>query len=666
MSKAKTYFFAASLSLILVLLVFRIFKIDPSLPLNYTGDAIVHYNFAKNIEATGWWVSNPNLGAPTGQTLHDFPLTETAHLLIIKFLIMLGLNWYESVNTFFILSFPLVTLFSVFVMKRLGLTTQVAIPLSLVYTFLPYHFLRGVNHLFLAAYYVVPLAVYAAYLSASKVELKWQTIILFALLIASSGAYYTFLSLFFIILGGLFAISKGWDKKLLLNLAKLPIVTLFFFFLNYLPALIYAQKYGPNLNATVRLARDTEEYGLKIAQLVLPFEDHNLDILNKIQKRYMSFGSSITNENQYAALGMTAALGFIFLLFWIAFKPNLFKSDKETGAKLDLLGLLNLASILFGTVGGFAVIVSTYINPTFRSMNRVSVFIAFVSLVAVGLILERVKSQKISALVAWLILPIALYDQISLGVMQNFTKSPEEYRSLVKYVDNIEKITGDNAKIYTLPLGQYPEGVDKKMMRLALLTDGIKWSTGAEKWRAANYWQHKVNQLEPKLFLKEIIEEGFTGLLINAEELDATTLANIERELAQIPLQDSKKEYDYYNLRLYSAFNNIPYNPTYVFYYISGNCLYDQTSAFYCIKSGRVEFENTSDITLTKTLEISLEFPGGVVEKINEKVTIPAGKSHYLISRKATKNVFPIPLNVPVWPVNIGYPTFVIKEISLQ
>jgi len=94
--------------------------------------------------------------------------------------------------------------------------------------------------------------------------------------------------------------------------------------------------------------------------------------------------------------------------------------------------------------------------------------------------------------------------------------------------------------------------------------------------------------------------------------------------------------------------------------------LYDQTSAFYCIKSGRVEFENTSDMALTKTIEVSLEFPGGVVEKINEKVTIPAGKSHYLINKEATRNVFPTPINVPVWPVNSGYPTFIIKEISLQ
>ena len=663
MNKAKPYLLAATLSIILVLGVFRIFNINPTLPLNYTGDAIVHYNFAKNIEDTGWWATNPKLGAPTGQTLYDFPLTETVHLLLIKLLIIMGLNWYESVNAFFILTFPLITLVSLFVMKRLGLKTNTALPLSIVYAFLPYHFLRGVNHLFLAGYFVVPLAIYTSYRLASNNPIKWWEAAVLALLIASNGAYYTFLSFFFITLGGLFALSKDWNKKLLLGLVKFLALVSFFFFINYLSTLTYTQKYGANLNTTVRLASDTEVFGLKIAQLVLPFEDHNLNIFNKIQKRYMNYGSAITNENQDAALGLTAASGFIFLLFWSIFKPKLLK---EAQMKLDILGIFNLAAVLFATAGGFAAIISTYINPTFRSMNRISVFIAFISLVAVGLILQRIKLQKVSVWGAWLILPLALFDQVSLGVMQNFIKEPEEYQVLVKYADEIESRAGENAKIYTLPLGQYPEGVDKKLMRVALLTDNIKWSTGAEKWRAANFWQHQTNRLETKDFLKKIIGEGFTGMLVNIKELEPTKLADIEKELAANPLQDQKKEYGYYDLRNYASSNKISYRPTDVFYYVSGNCLYDQVSLFYCVNNGRIEFENMSSKEQFKTLTMTLEFPGGKIEKINEKILVPVGKSHYLLNKNTNKNVFPVPKNVPIWPVNIGYPNFIIREIGLQ
>ena len=663
MGRTKPYLLAASLSLILVLAVFRIFNINPSLPLNYTGDAIVHYNFAKNIEDTGWWTTNPNLGAPTGQTLYDFPLTETLHLLLLKLLILLGFNWYESVNAFFILSFPLIALASLFVMRQLGLKTYTSLPLSVIYAFLPYHFLRGVNHLFLAGYFVVPLAIYVSYRLASNNPVKWPGAVVLALLIASNGAYYTFLSLFFIIIGALFALSKSRNKKLLLNLVELPVLVSFFFFINYLPTLSYTQKYGENLNTTVRQASDTEVYGLKIAQLVLPFEDHNLSIFNKIQKRYTNSGSAVTNENQDAALGLTAAFGFIFLLFWSTFRPKLFR---ESGTKLVILGIFNLGAILFATVGGFAVIVSTYINPTFRSMNRISVFIAFISLVAVGLIMQQLKSQKAAVWIAVLILPIALFDQVSLGVMQNFMRKPEEYRMLKKYAKEIESKVGDKAKIYTLPLGQYPEGIDKKLMRVALLTDNIKWSTGAEKWRAANFWQHQTNRLETKPFLEKIINEGFTGLMINVKELEPAKLADIERELALIPLQDPKKEHSFYDLRVYSDSNKISYRPTDVFYYVSGDCLYDQVSLFYCANNGRVEFENISNKEQIKTLRLTLELPDGEIEKIEEKISIPVGKLHYLLSKDTGKNVFPVPKSVPIWPINIGYPNFIIREIGLQ
>lgn len=665
MSKAKPYLLAASLSLILVFIIFRIFNINPLLPLNYTGDAIVHYNFAKNIEATGWWAVNPRFGAPVGQTLYDFPLTENTHLLLIKLLIMLGLNWYESVNVFFILSFPLVAVVSLFVMKQFGLKTYTALPLSIVYAFLPYHFLRGVNHLFLAGYFVVPLSIYSAYRLASNNPIKLTGTILLALLIASNGAYYTFLSLFFIVLGGLFGLSKKWNKKLLFNLIGFLAITSFFFFINYLPTLLYTQKYGINLNTTIRQASDTEVFGLKIAQLVLPFEDHNLSIFNKIQKRYMNYGSSVTNENQDAALGVTAALGFIFLIFWTIFKHRPFKLEENSEMKLDILGVFNLASLLFATVGGFAVILSTYINPTFRSMNRMSVFIAFVSLVAVGLLLQLIKSQKLAVWASLLILPFALFDQISLGVMQNFIREPAEYRMLVKYADEIKSRVGENAKIYTLPLGQYPEGGDKKLMRIALLTDGIVWSTGAEKMRAGNFWQERVARLEMKPFLRKIISEGFTGLLVNVKEMNPTKLAEIEKELTIKPLQDQKGEYSFYDLRAYAVSNKISYAPTTVFYYVAGNCLYDRVSLFYCVDKGRIEFENISGNEQVRILSLTLEFPKEGVKKISEKITIPAGKSHYSITKGAGDSVFPIPTGV-VWPINIGYPNFVIREIELK
>ncbi|KKS99079.1 MAG: hypothetical protein UV76_C0026G0008, partial [Candidatus Nomurabacteria bacterium GW2011_GWA2_43_15] len=198
----RLYLIGSAASLILVLASFKLFGINPALPLSYTGDAIVHYNFAKNIEETGWWWSNPRFGVPTGQTLLDFPL--------------------------------------------MGIKSYIALPLSIIYAFLPYHSLRGVSHLFLSGYFGVPLTIFAAYRFAANKPLKPLELVITTLLIASTGAYYTFLGLFFTGMGGLLALVKGADKALLVNLAKYLVLILGLFFLNYLPTFVYTQKYGAN------------------------------------------------------------------------------------------------------------------------------------------------------------------------------------------------------------------------------------------------------------------------------------------------------------------------------------------------------------------------------------------------------------------------------------
>ncbi|HAZ29437.1 TPA: hypothetical protein DCY43_01625 [candidate division WWE3 bacterium] len=68
----------------------------------------------------------------------------------------------------------------------------------------------------------------------------------------------------------------------------------------------------------------------------------------------------------------------------------------------------------------------------------------------------------------------------------------------------------------------------------------------------------------------------------------------------------------------------------------------------------------------TRVLKLTLEFANGQTEQISLNVIIPRGTSRYLLSRTAGEQVFPIPASVPVWPLNIGYPTFAIQDIKLQ
>ncbi len=655
--KLLPYLASFVISLAIILVVFALFKIDPTIPLNFSGDAIVHYNFAKNMEQTGWWFTNPAFGAPGQQTLYDFPLTENLQLLLLKFLMLIGFNWYMGVNIFFILTFPLTAVIALYVLKKFDIKTSIALPLSIIYTFIPYHFYRGVNHLFLAAYFTVPISILIAYTLASGKKLNKINLLLASLVIASSGAYYTFFSCYFILVGLILGVYKTQSKKLAVNGLLLIISIFFFFALNLLPTIIYQSKHGQILNTTVRSPRDTEVYGMKIIQLLLPVEDHNLKFFNKIYKQYEVNGYTDTiNENQYSSLGLISTIGFLILIFWSLFGHKL-------SVQASILSSLNLAAILFATTGGFSLIVSTYINPTFRSINRISIFIAFFAVAALGLLLQNMENKKKASILAWLILPIALFDQISFGTMRNFTNKKTDFDKLQSYSKQIDT---EKTKIYALPFGQYPEGNEKKIMKLALLTENVMWGVGAPAWRASNYWQYKLSQMDTKPFLENIVNNDFNGLLIYTPGYDAQKLIEFDQLISTPPITDFANEFRYYDLKDFAKTR--PHEN--FLYYVSGNCLHnynrDKLTRYWCVNSLRIELENKTEKSLSKILRITAEYPESGVTEINRQIAIPVGNSHIIINKpESEKGVFPIPRNEITWPFHMGYPNIIVDVLEI-
>jgi phosphoglycerol transferase len=67
-------------------------------------------------------------------------------------------NPFLVTNIYYLLTFPLITLTSLYVLRRFNLSYVPALCCSLLYAFLPFHFMRNESSLNVAAYYVVPLA----------------------------------------------------------------------------------------------------------------------------------------------------------------------------------------------------------------------------------------------------------------------------------------------------------------------------------------------------------------------------------------------------------------------------------------------------------------------------------------------------------------------------
>lgn len=660
---ALVYFFATVISTALILTIFKIFEINLSIPLHFSGDAVQPYNFAQNIEATGWWYSNERLGAPYTQELYDYPLTDSLHFLVIKFLLFVGFGWVQSINIFYILTFPFTTLLSMYAMSKMGIKLKIALAFSLIYAFIPFHLFRGVSHFLIASYYILPIGVLNAFYLAKGTVKSRSFYLVSALLIGASGAYYTYFSLILIATGALIGLSANFSKPLFKKALVLTALIFGVFFLNLIPSFIYSQNYGSNINTTQRNPHESEVFGLKIIQLLLPVEDHNISILNKFAKRYVQYSSPIgLNENQYASLGVTASVGFLILLFYGLF----FMRNSPENQNLKILGMFNLVLILVGTVGGLNSIFSYFVNPTFRSLNRISIAIAFLSLCGVAFVLQRLVRRRTVLLL--LIVPLALFDQVSAGSMRSFRSYTPYFETLNTFVKEIEANLSPNDMVYTMPFGEYPEGSDKNTMQFALLGEKLKWSTGAAQWRFSSMWQYEVSLLEPEEQIKEVVSRGFSGILLKSNSSTVELKSALDSLLGESTLSFDRTYY-FYSLKDYIQENDLSIDETPVDYYVAGNCVknYNKGTKLFtkqwCVEKAEIVIYNLGE-PATKKIVIKIEHAGQEPETMEIVQELPAGLSKIEIEKRSD-SIFPKPYNEILWPSTVGFPHFIIYNVEI-
>jgi hypothetical protein len=71
-------------------------------------------------------------------------------------------NPIAAINSYFLLGFPFSAVTAVYVLRKFGITTFTAAGVAILFSFLPYRFLRNEAHLIYASYLLVPLAIMVA------------------------------------------------------------------------------------------------------------------------------------------------------------------------------------------------------------------------------------------------------------------------------------------------------------------------------------------------------------------------------------------------------------------------------------------------------------------------------------------------------------------------
>jgi phosphoglycerol transferase len=138
---------------------------------------------------------------------------------------------------------------------------------------------------------------------------------------------------------------------------------------------------------------ESEIYGLKIIQMLLPVPGHFVGKLSSLSERYLALSPYIS-ENRMSSLGLVAAFGFFIMTAWGLLRPKFTSKPFSDQSKrrislLDQLSSLNMFSVLIATIGGFGTLIAFLFFPSIRAYNRISIYIAFFSLAfLIALILE--------------------------------------------------------------------------------------------------------------------------------------------------------------------------------------------------------------------------------------------------------------------------------------
>jgi len=156
-SKIISWIIPLAICIGLLILSMKLYNADFRIPFNYIGDSLYFYSLTKTVIESGWVWRNSALGAPFGLENYDYPGFNNLDMLIIKVLSLISSDSVFVENLFFLLTFPLTTLTSMIVFRQFKINYAYSLLGSLLFSFMSFHFLRGVSHLNVSSYYIIPL-----------------------------------------------------------------------------------------------------------------------------------------------------------------------------------------------------------------------------------------------------------------------------------------------------------------------------------------------------------------------------------------------------------------------------------------------------------------------------------------------------------------------------
>jgi phosphoglycerol transferase len=551
-----------ALNTILVAVALRLWHADMHVPFAYFGDNLFNLGVVRDVIDHGWFLSNPDLGYPAGQHLADYgaPSGDNLTFALVKALALFTSSPGLIVNLVYVLSFPAVAVVAFLVMRRQGVSAAVAAVCATLFTLVPYHFLRTEGHLFLAFYYAVPLGaclvldllagrqLFKRRSDPAPRLLRWasgRTIGTLAIcaVIASGGIYYTVFTLLLLLAVLLVAAVTRQGFATLLATVAVLVALVGVTLVNMAPSILYHAQHGANVYVAQRQPFESELYGLKLMDLVVPAIGHRIDAFNRFQGRYHETTPLLSEPT--GSLGIVGTAGFLWLVL-VALATMLGGSVRRPAreaphARERHAAFAVVVAFVVGTVGGISAFIAYAVTPVVRGWSRISIVIAFFSLFAVGLLLDRLRGRLgpsgrgrlAMAAVLGAVLLIGVYDQTNRTYVPNYSANKAEFSSDATFAKAIARAMPSGAAIMQLPYMPFPENpafgalLDYDLLRPYIHGGGMRWSYGAVKGRPDD-WQERFFGVTPEHIAQNLVRAPLDDGRPPRESLAALSAAGFD------------------------------------------------------------------------------------------------------------------------------------------
>lgn len=502
-------------------------------PQSYEGDALWSLQMIKSLIRGDWnpfeIIKSTSLGFPFGLNLGDYPIPDVLHFVWLK-----GLSFFSSdpvviYNLYFLLSYLLISWTFFFTGHELQVGIFSSGVFAILFSFLPFHMQRY-SHLYLAAYYQVPLLVLVLiqiwdeeppFVVTATTKRGWRLslrrkkdwVALATILLSGLGGVYY--ASYFCLLAVPAALSAAWERRNIKGIVS-SLLLIIGIGLSMesalLPYQLHEMRRGTN-SSFDRLPIENEILGLKLTHLILPSIDHRLALFRSKKETYDKFTEVV--EGREESLGIVGTLGLVILLIHLILR--------ESSSLEGKFSVLAITAILFATVGGGASIAAFLGFSKLRSHNRISIFLGCMALMAVAQLVCRIQSRvKINPYVYGLllcaVLLLGLWDQTTPGT--KFRVSPPEgFIADLNFVEDIEKVNSPATAILQLPFIPFPESppvnemTDYTHFRPYLHSHFIKWSYGAMRGRMESAIIEEASK--PPLSIEKIKALGYSGIYID-------------------------------------------------------------------------------------------------------------------------------------------------------